>query len=120
MVCLSIEENKKLVSVMIEKYCKNNHKEKDTCSECRGLQDYALKKLESCPWGEDKPVCSNCPIHCYDSEMRSKIQEVMRYSGPRAILYSPYLSIKYLIQKLRYKPSMADFREIKKKKIVRE
>ena len=35
------------------------------CEECRRFLDYAERRLEKCPYGEAKPTCARCPIHCY-------------------------------------------------------
>ena len=57
-----------------------------------------MLRLERCTFGEDKPTCQKCPIHCYKSEMKSQMQEVMRYAGPRMIYYSPILAIAHLVK----------------------
>ena len=36
-----------------------------------------------------KNFCSQCPCHCYKPAMREKIRAIMRYSGPRIMLYHP-------------------------------
>ncbi|GAB4373844.1 MAG: nitrous oxide-stimulated promoter family protein [Spirochaetales bacterium] len=71
--------------------------------EKEGLIDYALNRLESCRFGEDKPTCSRCPVHCYRSDMRERIRAVMRYAGPRMLVYHPLLAILHLKDKLWYK-----------------
>jgi hypothetical protein len=30
---------------------------------------------------DPKPKCKDCPVHCYKSEYRRRIKEVMRFSG---------------------------------------
>jgi hypothetical protein len=47
---------------------------------------------------ESKTFCSNCKVHCYKPEMREKIREVMRFSGPRMILHHPITSIRHVIE----------------------
>ncbi len=34
------------------------------CGDCAELLEYSLKRLESCTFGEGKPVCSKCSVHC--------------------------------------------------------
>jgi hypothetical protein len=70
---LSKDENQKILIKMIEKYCQKKHRQKQLCKECSNLLEYALMKLEKCPWGQNKPACSKCPLHCYNKIMRPKI-----------------------------------------------
>ena len=84
----SWEKEKKLIPIMITMYCKGNHKierkkqcigHSDTCTECKELIEYALFRLEKCPFKENKKFCSFCKVHCYKPEMRKKIcNEVFR------------------------------------------
>ena len=87
---------------MIRLYCRRNHIGYDRgtgsmCPECRRLADYAKERSEKCPFMEEKTFCSNCRVHCYRPDMREKIREVMRYSGPRMLLYHPVLAVWHLI-----------------------
>jgi len=76
------ESEKKVVTIMIHMYCRSKHGKKDAlCYDCNELRTYALSRLEHCPYGEDKPTCNTCPIHCYKSDMRARIKKVMRFSG---------------------------------------
>ena len=36
-------------------------------------------------------------VHCYQPQMREQIRQVMRYSGPRMLLYHPVLAIWHLV-----------------------
>lgn len=93
-----------VVKLMIELYCKNNHRDEGKCgdgtlcSDCRELLDYAILRSEKCPFMENKTFCSNCTVHCYKPAMREKIRQVMRYSGPRMIFHHPLLAIGHLIE----------------------
>lgn len=73
------------------------------CSQCQSLLDYAHKRLEHCKYGEDKPSCTRCPVHCYKPAMREQIRQVMRYSGPRMLLHDPIMAIRHLWDFLRAK-----------------
>jgi len=42
--------------------------------------------------------CKKCPIHCYKPDMRVKMRAVMRWAGPRMVLYHPIEAIKHLIR----------------------
>lgn len=69
----------------------------ELCEDCRKLADYATQKSEKCPFMEHKTFYSNCKVHCYKPEMREQIRKVMRFSGPRMILYHRVLAIWHLI-----------------------
>ena len=45
----------------------------------------------------EKTFCSACPIHCYKPEMREKIRTVMRYGGPRMLLYHPMMTLRHML-----------------------
>ncbi len=83
---------------MILLYCRKNHKGKaHPCEECAELTAYASERSARCPFMENKTFCSNCKVHCYNPEMRQKIRTVMRFSGPRMLLYHPGMAIGQLI-----------------------
>ena len=73
------------------------------CPQCQALLDYAHQRLERCKFGEDKPSCTRCPVHCYKPAMREQIRQVMRYSGPRMLLHDPIMAIRHLWDFLRAK-----------------
>ncbi len=86
------------VACMIEVYCRGNHGgKKQLCSDCQALLGYANLRLSKCPHGDNKPFCSNCKIHCYKPDMKENIRLVMRYSGPRMMLYHPIIAVRHLI-----------------------
>jgi hypothetical protein len=86
------------MQAMIRLYCQKKHKEKPLCVECERLFTYAQTRLLKCPLKENKPTCQQCPIHCYSSKMRAAVAKVMRFSGPRMILYHPLLALRHLWQ----------------------
>ncbi len=92
-----IEKEKNTVELMIGIYCHAHHNTKDgLCEECSTLRNYAHERLSHCRFGEDKTKCKVCPVHCYRSDMRESIRRVMRYSGPRMMLYHPIITIKHM------------------------
>ncbi len=94
-----IEEEKLMIDQMIMIYCKGyKHTASPPCRKCRELMEYAHKRLDSCRFGENKGFCANCPIHCYKPDMRAKIKEVMKYSGPRMLFKNPAAVIKHIIE----------------------
>ena len=93
------QQEKKIVALMIRIYCKKKHgTKKELCADCQALCDYAMLRSDKCPFMETKTFCSNCKVHCYKPEMREKIREVMRFSGPRMILYHPVLAVRHVIE----------------------
>lgn len=93
-----IENEKKTVEMMIRLYCKRYEGNKQLCQECTELLFYARERLDKCKFGNEKPTCKKCPVHCYRPEMRERIRKVMRWSGPRMMLYHPIEAIKHLIR----------------------
>ena len=93
---------KEMVAQMIALYCKKRHGKKNgLCPECQSLLDYAQSRSDQCPFMETKTFCSNCRVHCYKQEMREKIREVMRFSGPRMLLVHPGAAIRHVIETKR-------------------
>ncbi len=80
----SLTQERATVTAMIRIYCRGHHEEaEDLCAECTDLLAYAMRKLDCCPFGSEKPKCADCSIHCYQTAMQIRICRVMRYAGPR-------------------------------------
>ncbi len=120
-----IDWEKRTVRHMIELWCRKNHGGKaccemgsrgsgqvsqggsgegshggpGLCGECRELLEYSLARLEHCKFGNAKTKCHKCPVHCYRPDMREKIRTVMRFSGPRMLLYHPLEALRYLFSR---------------------
>ena len=93
------QREKRVVSQMIAIYCRGKHGTKGKiCSECKELKDYADACSDRCPFMETKTFCSNCKVHCYKPEMRERIRTVMRYSGPRMLVYHPVMAVRHLLE----------------------
>lgn len=94
------EKEKNTVRFMIQIYCNKKHKSKKNqlCEDCSNLANYAIARVEHCPYMETKTFCSSCKRHCYKPEMREKIKNVMRFSGPRMIIYNPKMAIKHVFE----------------------
>ena len=101
-----ISTQKRVVGHMVRYYCRAHHMDREKsdglCDECRALLDYAYRRLDMCPYGDEKPNCSSCDIHCYGREKQEAIKRVMRYSGPRMFLYAPGDMFVYLARKISY------------------
>ena len=94
-----IEQERRTVRFMIELYCRKKEGNKALCDDCRSLIKYADQRLLNCPFGENKGFCSKCKVHCYHHAMRERIREVMRFSGPRMIIYSPLMAIRHILSR---------------------
>jgi hypothetical protein len=94
-----IEREKQTVGAMIELYCRLEHgSHSELCNDCRKMREYILLKLGKCPYEDDKPTCLNCTIHCYKPAEREKIREIMRYAGPKMLIYHPILALLHLYE----------------------
>ncbi len=91
------------MSKMVGMYCSARHDSSGDplCAECQEFLDYAEVRLEKCPYGEDKPTCANCPIHCYKPARKAQAREIMRYAGPRMLLRHPLLAIAHQLDGFR-------------------
>lgn len=94
-----IEREKMVVAKMIKLYYRHKLKTQEIPAEYSELMEYASLRLDRCKFGENKPTCKKCPIHCYKPEMRQKIRDVMRWAGPRMLIYDPVAAIRHLINK---------------------
>lgn len=98
------QREKKTVSLMIKLYCRKKHGIKSgLCPDCKTLAEYAAQRSDKCPFMESKTFCANCTVHCYKPDMREKIREVMRFSGPRMILYHPIMAVRHVIESKKEK-----------------
>ena len=90
---------------MLALYCRKQHgtPKGSLCPECQQLHDYALLRIDKCPFMETKTFCSACKVHCYQPAMREKIRAVMRWAGPRMLPVHPVLSIKHVAVTIRSK-----------------
>lgn len=93
-----IKQEKQTVERMVRLYCRKKEGNKQLCPRCEELLGYARIRLSRCPFGENKSTCRQCSIHCYKSEMKERMREVMRYAGPRMLLYHPVAALRHLWQ----------------------
>ncbi|MGL4338257.1 MAG: nitrous oxide-stimulated promoter family protein [Turicibacter sp.] len=91
-----IEKEKKLIKLMIDIYCEQKHGCKDSlCESCQELATYADKRLTFCKFQNEKTSCRKCPVHCYKKDMKLAVKEVMKFSGPRLLIYRPLEFLKH-------------------------
>ena len=99
-----IDREKRTVSAMVAVYCRRQHGGMSLCSECGGLLEYAVQRLEKCRFQEGKTTCARCPVHCYKPAMRERIKGVMRYAGPRMLYHHPLMALRHLLDARRKQP----------------
>lgn len=115
-----LQREQHTLSAMIELYCRDHHREAASsidqvredgqtatggdaclCSECGGLLAYAQRRVVRCRFGDEKPTCARCAVHCFGPVMRERIRVVMRYSGPRMTTRHPILALAHLADRRR-------------------
>lgn len=92
------ENEKQVVRAMITLYCRRNHHDPGggLCPECAALADYASARTAHCRRIPIKSYCHRCPHPCYKPAMQEQIKEVMKFSGPRIMLYYPVLATRHM------------------------
>lgn len=98
-----IEQEKRTVEQLIRLYCRRKENNKQLCPECHELLEYAHVRLSRCTFGERKPTCKTCRIHCYKPEMKERMRKVMRYAGPRILFYHPIVALRHLWKEYKLK-----------------
>ena len=94
------------IAAMVQIYCQEHHGQQ-ICPECDGLLAYARLRLERCRFGEEKPTCAKCPVHCYQPARREQVRAFMRYAGPRMLWEHPWLTVLHWLDGLLRKRSVA-------------
>jgi len=99
------------MSKMVGIYCSGHHADSGDvpCARCQEFLDYAELRLQKCPYGDDKPTCANCPIHCYKPARKAQAREIMRYAGPRMLLRHPVLAIAHKLDAFRQASHPGEF-----------
>ncbi len=94
-----MRRERQTIMAMFEIYCREQHAlpAQELCPDCRLLQDYALERLDHCPFQENKSTCAHCLVHCYKRDMRERVRVVMRYAGGRMLIHHPVLAIRHLL-----------------------
>lgn len=98
-------EEIRTVETMVRLYCRHKEGNEDLCPSCRALLEYAHRRLAHCPFGQAKPSCRLCPVHCYRPDMQARIRTVMRYAGPRMLWHHPLMALRHLWRELHSRPS---------------
>ena len=101
-----LQRERHTIQLMIVIYCRRRHQQDESlCERCQQLSDYAMHRVDKCAFGEGKPTCAKCPIHCYNRVMRERIREVMRFAGPRMMPRHPLLAILHAMDAATWKVS---------------
>jgi Nitrous oxide-stimulated promoter len=103
----------KTIEAMVRMYCRHHHGDAPLCADCAALFDYARRRLQRCVFGDAKPTCAKCVVHCYSAEMREKVRIVMRWAGPRMLLRHPILGVSHLLDGRRPTPMLPAKRQAK-------
>ncbi|MFQ5667965.1 MAG: nitrous oxide-stimulated promoter family protein [Candidatus Binatia bacterium] len=91
-----LSRERRTIAAMITVYCRGVHRlDGKQCAECGALLSYAERRLERCPFEENKPPCAQCPIHCYQPRIREQMKAVMRYAGPRMMFRHPIFALRH-------------------------
>jgi hypothetical protein len=98
------EKEKRIVAFMIGYHCMKRHMQAQRgddglCQECRSLVVYAHSRLDACRYGDTKPACVKCPVHCYGTSRREAIRRVMAWTGPRMFCLMPKEYLRHLWKK---------------------
>jgi superfamily II helicase len=99
-----VNREKDTIQVMVRMYCRGQHGGARLCADCQALEEYALMRLEKCPFQDGKTTCAKCPVHCYKPAMREKVRQMMRYSGPRMLLRHPLKAVLHILDGRRDVP----------------
>ncbi len=95
-----IEYEKYVVGLMIKLYCQKKEGYKGLCPDCKELLQYAEERLSRCTYGNKKPTCKKWTIHCYRNVMKERMRTVMRFSGPRMMIYHPQKALIHLFREM--------------------
>lgn len=106
------------MKLMVGLYCADHHGSPAAalCHDCQQFLDYAEIRLSKCPYGNAKPTCANCPVHCYKRAQKAEAKRIMRYAGPRMLHRHPLLAVAHLLDGLR---SARHPRELSRKQRMR-
>jgi hypothetical protein len=106
-----LRREQKTIDAMLRIWCRAHplhvrEKGHGLCAGCDELLDYASYRLHMCPYGEEKPVCKKCPVHCYTKTLREQMQDVMRFAGPRMLFKHPVLAFHHMRDGKREAPPL--------------
>jgi len=94
------------MQAMVACYCHGLHHTEgaSVCKECEEFLVYASIRLQRCRFGDEKPTCAKCPVHCYGAQRREQVRTIMMYAGPRMLCRHPIMSLFHWIDSFRHTP----------------
>lgn len=93
-----LQKEQQVIETMIRLYCKGNkHASGALCEDCQALCEASKTRLAHCRHGEQKTFCGQCKTNCYPPILRENMRAVMRYSGPRIMLYHPIMALRHAL-----------------------
>ena len=102
-----LNRERKTMEAMMKIYCREQHGATAAlCSECQELLNYANMRFDRCRFGEEKPTCARCPVHCYQRDRRERVKVMMRYAGPRMLWEHPVMSLHHWLDGFRSAPEI--------------
>lgn len=103
-----IDREKRTIRSMIALYQRACPDAREDTGHYQALNDYADKRLDKCVFGEEKPACKQCPVHCYQPAKREEMKQIMRWAGPRMLWRHPILTLRHLIDDRRPVPELPE------------
>ncbi|EOY8505661.1 nitrous oxide-stimulated promoter family protein [Enterobacter cloacae] len=103
-----ISREKKTIARMIALYEKQCPEASQEEGHYQVLNAYADKRLDKCVFGEEKPACKQCPVHCYQPARREEMKQIMRWAGPRMLWRHPILTVRHLLDDRRPVPELPE------------
>ncbi len=103
-----IRREKLTIRRMIALYAKRCPQAISAPEHYAALNAYAEKRLDKCVFGEEKPACKQCPVHCYQPAKREEMKQIMRWAGPRMLWRHPLLTVLHLIDDKRAVPELPE------------
>lgn len=94
------EKKKKTLNFMFDIYKKSHPQRKEDLDE---LKSYAFTRIDKCPNVEEGIYCNTCKIHCFKEDEKEEMRKIMKFSGPRMMIYHPILAMDHLISTIKYK-----------------
>ena len=72
-----IDSQKRIVRNMISLYSRHKTGTYKLNGSYKELAEYCERRLDHCYWGNKKPSCKNCSIHCYNKAKREEIKKII-------------------------------------------
>lgn len=98
----------KTIDAMMRLYCRSHHHPAGAplCHDCADLFEYATRRLTRCVFGDAKPTCTNCLVHCYSVDKREQVRVIMQWVGPRMLWHHPILAFFHILDGRRPAPML--------------